>query len=135
MFNMSTAVRNARAQVLITALDAAAGAGEVRIYSGTKPAAGAALSGNTLLGTIALSDPSGVVANGVVTFGSFTDDISADADGTITWARFVDGDGAFVADCDCGVAGSNAALIFNAVTVTNGGVIRILSGTGTEGNS
>jgi len=135
MFNMSTAVRNARATVLITALDAAATAGEIRIYSGTKPAAGAALAGNTLLGTLALSDPSGVVANGVITFATVSDDTSADADGTITWARFVDGDGNFVADCDCGVAGSNAALIFNAVTVTTGGVIRITSGTGTEGNA
>ena len=130
-----TSVRNSRGDQIIAALDAGAGAGLIKIYTGTQPATGGALSGNTLLGTLTLSDPSGTMSNGVLTFDTVSDDVSADADGTITWARFTDSDSNTVFDVDCGVTGSGAALTFNAVTVTTGGVIQVTSASITEGGA
>ena len=130
-FDLSTPIKNDRLQVIVDALSNG-GSGEIRIYDGVKPAVGAPLSNNTLIGTHVLSNPAGTIVNGVLTFSTISDDVSADQNGTITWARFVDGNGDFVADGDCGVAGSGALLIYNAVTVTVGGVLRITSGSLTE---
>jgi len=132
-FDLATPLKDARLQVIVGALDAGSAGGTIKLYDGNKPAIGAPLANNTLLGTLTLSDPAGVIANGVLTFSAVSDDVSADADGTITWARFADSDGGFVADGDCGVVGSGALLIFNATTVTTGGVIRITAGSLTEG--
>lgn len=136
MIGLSTTIRNDRAQVILDAIDAGAGAGEIRIYSGTQPATGDALGGtNVLLGTIVLSDPAGTIANGVLTFSPMSDDTSADADGTITWVRIVDSDGNFCVDMDAGISGSGATVVFTSVTVVTGGIIRMLSGSFTEGGA
>lgn len=129
---MITALRNSRLDAIVTAIDAAATAGQMRFYNGVRPATGGAVT--TLVATNVLSDPSGSVAVGVLTFNSINDDISADADENITWARIVDGDDNFVMDMDCGESGSGAEVIFNTVSATIGGVVQILSGSITEGN-
>lgn len=131
----STALRNARLQKIIDALDAAATPGKILLYSATRPATGAAITDQTLLGTITLADPCATISAGVLTFGTFVEDSSADATGTIAWARGEDGDGNFVMDLGCGVSGSGQELIFNTLSVQAGGVIQILSGSLTEGNA
>ena len=131
-FQLVITVKNSRSQQILDALNAGSGAGVIKLYGGTQPATGAVLSGNTLLGVLTLSDPAGTISNGVLTFDTVSDDTSADDNGTITWARFEDSGGVTVGDGDCGVVGSGALLIFNAVTVTAGGVIRITSGSLTE---
>jgi hypothetical protein len=133
--NLSTAIRNARLQVIVDALDSGAGAGKILFYTGPKPAAGAAITTETLLGTCLLSDPAGTIADGVLTFAPITDDISADADGDIVWARGVNSDNVWVLDMDAGNEASSAVLIFNTVVARIGGVIQILSGALTEGNA
>ena len=132
---LDVSIRNSRAQTVVDAIDAGSAAGELKLYTGVRPATGAALSGNTLLGTLTFSDPCGTISAGVLTFDPVADDISADDTGTLTWGRFQDSDGNFVMDADCGVSGSGATLIFNTVSIIAGGVLRITSGVLTEGGA
>lgn len=136
--NFSTALRNSRAQAVIDHIDAGADAvtteGVMHFYNGPRPAAGAAITTETLLASCALSEPSGTVANGVLTFATISDDVSVDADGDVLWCRIVDSDGDWVIDLGCGIAGSGEQIIFNTLTARIGGVLQILSGSFTEGN-
>ena len=137
--NFAEVLRNARAQAVIDTLDAGADGvtttAMMHFYTGPKPAAGAAITTEVLVGSCALAEPSGTVATGILTFNPISDDVSADADDDIAWCRVVDSDGGWVIDLDCGEAASGAAIIFNTVTARIGGVIKILSASFTEGNS
>ncbi|WP_299197991.1 hypothetical protein [uncultured Amphritea sp.] len=82
-----------------------------------------------LLATLTLSQPSGSVANGVLTFDAWTEDSSADASNIASWGRFKDGDGNNVLDGSVGVTGSGAAFIINTTNIVSGGPVRIKSGT------
>lgn len=129
--NFSVEVRNARGLGIVAAIDVT-GAGTIDFFDGTRPAAGGAETNK--LGTCALSVPSGVVANGLLTFSPIGDDLSADADGIITWARFKDSNGNYMIDVGCGIAGSGEEIVFNDTTVITGGSISITSASILEGN-
>lgn len=124
---IDTAIRNAMLEVINTALNAGSGAGTCKIYTGTQPAnANTALSGNILLGTLTLADPAmSAAGSGSISFASITQDSSADASGTATWARFADSAGNTVFDCDVGTSG--ATLNLNTTTIVAGGPIQITS--------
>lgn len=92
------------------ALDAGSGPATAKFYAGTQPAAGGALSGNTLLGTTTLSDPSGSISGRTFTITAPAADPTADADGTATFVRFADSTGAFVMDIPAMSAAAWAAL-------------------------
>lgn len=125
---LATAVRTALATAVLDALDAGSGPGYVEFYTGTKPAGpGTAITTQTKLGTLTLSDPAGAVTSGVLTFSAITQDTSADADGTVTWARFYDSDAVAKADVSVGASGSGADIIMNTVTIVTGGPIQITS--------
>jgi hypothetical protein len=126
------AIRNARLDAIKTAIDAGAGVGTIKVYTGTQPAnADASLSGNTLLGTLTFTDPSAPAASsGVLTFSAITQDTSADATGTATWARIADSTGATVFDCDVGTSG--ATLNLNTTSIVAGGPIQVSSFTLTD---
>lgn len=136
--NFSTTLRTARGQTTINQIDAGGGGltttAMMHFYNGPRPAAGVAITTETLIGSCALSDPCGTVANGVVTFNTISDDVSVDADEDIAWCRIVDSDGDYVIDLGCGLTGSGQEIIFNSVTGRIGGVLQILSGSFTEGN-
>lgn len=113
---------------VVDLIDAGAGAGTIKIYTGTQPADGdAALSGNTLLATLTFSDPAfGATSSaGVATASAITSDTSADADGTATWARIQDSNGVNVFDCDVGTSG--ATINLNSTAITTGGTVSITS--------
>ena len=132
--NFSTAIRNARAQVIITALDTGTAHATLQFYSGIKPAPGVAITDQVLLGTVTFSKPSGTVLNGTLSFDLIASDPVADATGIITWARMLNGNGEFVADMNCGADG-NAVIAFNNLSVQAGGIIMINSGSLIEGNA
>jgi hypothetical protein len=114
-------------------IDAGAGAGTIKIYSGTQPADGdAALSGNTLLATLTFSDPAFGATNtsGVAAASAITSDTNAAATGTATWARIQDSDAANVFDCDVGTSG--ATINLNSVSITSGGTVAITAFTMTH---
>ena len=133
---MNTSLRNARAQKIVDALDAGNGGnglGQFNFYDGTRPATGGLVTG--LLAELVLQNPSASVTNGVITFNSITDDVSANANGTIKWGRLTDSDGTFVMDVSCGITGSGADVIFNTTTAKVGGAVQIISATITEGGA
>ena len=133
MLNMSTALRTARAQAIITAIDTGSSDGTMNVYSGTKPATGDAVTTQTLLGTITFQKPCGTATNGVLSFNT-TANTAVLADGTISWARIKNGNGVMVADVDCGVSGGGATIIFNNLAVIVGGNFSLLTAQIIEGN-
>ena len=129
----NTTLRNNRLSEIATLVDAGASAGLLRIYDGTRPATGGAVT--TLLAELAFSDPAfGVPASGVLTANAINDDTSANADGTATWFRVVDSNGAFVYDGDVGLTSSGADLELASVAVSVGVRVSVTSLTITEGN-
>lgn len=128
-----TSGRNARATAIRDLIDAGSGPGTLKIYAGTVPATGAAITTQTLLGTCTFSDPCGTVTNGVLTFSAITGG-TAVATGTATFARALDSTGTFVADLDAGVTGSGSAIELSTVGIVIGAVLSVTSGTITEAN-
>jgi hypothetical protein len=110
------ALRNSRLDEITTAIGAS---GLLRVYSGTQPATGG--TATTLLAELALSATSApAAAAGVLTFSAISDDASADASGTPTWARLTTSAGAAVVDMTAGVGSGD--LDFNAAIVIAGTV-------------
>jgi hypothetical protein len=128
------ALRNSQLDEITADIDAGSGAGLIRIYDGTRPATGAAITTQTLLATLTLSDPSFPAASsGSMTANSITDDSSADATGTASWFRVVDSDSNFVMDGDVGTSGSDLNL--NSVAITAGVTVSISSFVLNAGNA
>lgn len=125
---LSTAARQAMAEALIAQIDADAGAATLKFYTGTQPAGpGTAITSQTLLGTLTCSDPAATATSGVITFGAITQDSSADADGTATWARMADNSGDAVADFDVTNTAGDGAIKLNTTTIVAGGPILLSS--------
>lgn len=121
----------------ITALiDAGVGAGLLRLYDGTRPAtADTAVSTQTLLAELTLSDPSFPAASGTpgsMVANTITDDPSANASGTATWFRIVDSGGNAVVDGDVGLTAED--LVMDNVVVVAGSSVSVSSATLTAGN-
>jgi hypothetical protein len=126
-------VRTSRVDAIRAAIDAGAGAGLVRIYSGTKPAKGTAPAG-TLLAEIAFADPCGTSSGGVLTFSSMPrTDTSANGTGTAAFFYLTDSTGAFVCDGDIATSGSDLNL--TTTSITTGQPVEITSFTITDGNN
>jgi len=124
---LATPTRNALAQRFQVLLDAGAGNGTIKIYTGTQPAsADDGIGGATLLGTLTFSKPSAPAASGgVLTFSSITQDDAADTTGTATWARIADSAGNTIFDCDVGTSG--ATINLNTTSIVAGGPISVTS--------
>lgn len=122
---IATAARNPMLDALVARMNLGSGPATLKMYSGTQPASGdAALSGNTLLGTLTFSDPAAPAASaGTITFSAITEDAAADVDGTVSFARIQDSDGNNVFDGDVGTAG--AMIVLNTTAIKAGGPIRV----------
>lgn len=121
-------VKNSVLTPLKDAIDAGSGAGTIKIYNGTQPTTAAdAVTTQTLLGTLTFSDPCGTVATGALTMSAITQDSSADATGTATWARIADSAGNTVMDVNVSVTGGGGALQLNTTSIVSGGPILISS--------
>lgn len=114
----ATTLRTARASQIVAAIDAGAGAGKLRLYNGTRPATGGAVT--TLLAELTFSDPCGTVTNGVLTFSAITSDAMADNTGTATWFRIVDSTGAFVLDGTITVTGGGGDITMTSTSIQAG---------------
>lgn len=98
--------------------DAGTSNGIVKFYTGTQPADPSVAATGTLLATVTLGDPAfGAAVAGSKALNAVTPDISADADGTVGWARFYDSDAVdpddAVFDVSCGGIGSGADIEFD----------------------
>jgi hypothetical protein len=125
--SLSAAARSAAANAIVDLIDAGPSAGLINIYSGEMPASPeTAVSSQTLLATLAFSDPAfGDAANGIVTASAITEDSAADANGTATWARIIDSAGTAIMDVDVGLAGTT--IVLNTTSVLIGAAVRVTS--------
>lgn len=107
--NYNTNVKNSRMTAVRDAIDAGAGPGVLQI--GT---AGMA----TVLAEITLGDPSGTIANGVLTFSGFPrNDTAANASGTAAAARIRDSNNTdVVTGLTVGTSGSDINLDTTTIT-------------------
>lgn len=129
------AARNAACAVVTAMVDAGNEAGQLRIYGGPKPAnADAALSGNTLLALLTMSDPAfGAPTNAQAIAALITSDVSADATGTATFFRVGSVNSSVfspVIQGEVGVSGSDLNL--NSVQIAIGGTVAVSSLTYTQ---
>jgi hypothetical protein len=130
----STTLRNAQLDAIDDAMNAGSAGATLKIYSGTRPATGAALSGNTLLATLTFSTTAfGAASGGSITAASITSDSTADATGTASFFRIEDSDSTFIMDGDCGTSGSDLNL--DTTSISAGATVSISSFVITAGNS
>jgi len=127
---MIPALRNARLDAITTFAGAS---GKLRIYSGTRPATGGAIT--TLLAELTLNATfAPAAAAGVLTLNAIASDASADATGTATWARIFKSDGTTIV-LDCSVGTSAADIILTTTSVVAAAAVACTSATITEGNA
>jgi len=107
----------------------------MQFYTAPQPAKGAAITTQTLLGTVVFSEPAGTVAAGVLTFNVISDDSSEDADGPAVWCRVLDGDGAFVMDMPVTDTNGAGPVKMPSTQIYAGGTIHVASAVLTEGNA
>lgn len=133
---INTAARNAAADAVTALINGGAGAGVLRIYTGTQPATPATSPSGTLLAEFTLSDPAFTVAStGVATLDvtpALTD--TGIAAGTAGWCRFCDsteaaGTGLGVIDGSVTATGGGGDLQLNTTTISVGVNVEITSGT------
>jgi hypothetical protein len=120
----SNTMVNAEADAVGNALNS----GYIRVYDGTQPAtADTAVTTQTLLAELRFgADAFGAASNGTITANAITDDSSANATGTATWARILASDGTTV--WFDGTAGTSAAnVILNSVAISAGAAVSISS--------
>lgn len=117
-----TALRNNQLDEITALIDAGAGAGLLRIYDGTQPSNGAAITSEVLGAELTFSDPAFPAASsGSVVGSAITDDSSANATITATWFRVVDSNAVFVMDgpiADLNLSPSNSIAVGVNVAVT-----------------
>ncbi|WP_421211631.1 hypothetical protein [Aeromonas sp. 600479] len=133
MLTYADPLRTSRAQQLATAIDTGSGtSATLTIYTGTRPAPGAAITDQLALVVLKFTHPCAkTVSGGVLTLKPLAEQM-ATASGTPTWGRIADRDGTFVADLDVGVPGSGADLEIPASEFFAGALIRINNATITE---
>ncbi len=124
----STALRNALADSVKTAIDAGAGAGgTIKIYTGSMPATPQDTATGTLLVTLTFPKPSfGAAATGVITANAIPQ-ANAGNSGTAGYARLADCDGNALMDVDVGTSG--ATINLNTTSIVSGGPVVITSAT------
>ncbi len=117
----SRAISTTFCNAIIAALDAGGGDATIKLYTGTMPATPeTAINSQVLLGTCACSYPVGTESGGTLTFGTIDNDVSADATGTATWARFSTVGGTACFDGNVGTVGSGSwiEMVTTAIVAT-----------------
>lgn len=124
VLKLATAARNAAADGVVDLVDAGAGAGTLKIYSGAVPTTGND-EGSGLLATVTFADPAfGAASTGVA---SATDPASVTISSTGTAASFVveDSTGANVFVGDVTATGGGGTLTLATTSLASGGTLDI----------
>lgn len=126
----SRAISTATVNAILAALDGGSSGATIKIYTGTMPTTPeTGIGAQVLLGTCTCSDPAAVESGGTLTFSAITNDSSADATGTATWARYADSSGTACFDGNVGTVGSGAWIEMVTTSIVAGGPIAFTSGT------
>lgn len=129
---LSMAARQARLSALLTLINEGK---KIDFYAGTPPAKPELPTTQTLLASIALATPAGVVGvvDGVATLTITTPrEVQCVQSGVVVWARVFDGDEAGIMDLEVGAIGSNAPVVLSDLRVFSGGELQLLSCTISE---
>lgn len=126
-------VRTSRIDAIRVAIDAGAGAGLLRIYAGSKPGTKGDPPAGLLLAELTCADPCGSSSGGVLTFTVPFSDTAANNTGTASFFYLTDSTGAYVAEGDCAVSGSDLNLITTSIVA--GQPVQVTSMTITDGNA
>jgi hypothetical protein len=127
VIHLAAAARNAAADAVVDLVDAGAGAGTIKIYSGAIPATGDTAESGTLLATVTLADPAfGSAAAGVAT-GTDPASVNAVATGTAGWFRLEDSTGANVFDGDVTATGGGGTMTLSTTSLVSGSPVDITS--------
>ena len=122
-FRLSDSAAQVQAEAFLTDLGAGA---YVEVYTGPLPAsANAAITTQTLLGTLTLSATPGTATDGVATLNAITQDAAADAGGTMAFARWCRADDSVKCDMAISDMEGIGPMKFNVLTVVEGGPISI----------
>lgn len=127
VLRLATATRNACADAAVDLIDAGAGAGTLKIYSGAVPANGDTEGTGTLLATVTFADPAfGSAASGTA---SATDPAAVTGVAAGTAASFVieDSTGANVMVGDVTATGGGGTLQLSTTTISAGVTVDITS--------
>jgi len=134
---MTYSIANAQAievcDAVVDSVDAGASNGVLRIYSGTPPAnADAALSGNTQLAELAMSEPAfgnavDVTPGARATANAISDDTSADNAGTATFFRILDSDLTVRLQGSVTGTGGGGELEINSTAISAGATVSVSS--------
>lgn len=126
---VSNAARSSLADALRLLVDGGAGAGKIRVYSGTQAVGpDTAIGAQVLLAEFTLVDPSfGAAVNGVTTLLSVPRSTTGLAAGTATWFRVLDSNN--VAIVDGAVSTSGAEMNLNTTTISVSVAVDLTSGT------
>lgn len=132
---LATTARNVSADAVVDLIDAGAGAGTVKIYTGSQPADGDTEAAGSLLATVSFADPAfGAASSGVATA---TDPAGVTATGTGTAGCFVveDSDGNNVFNGTVTATGGGGDLELATTSISSGVTIDITSFTYTQPGS
>jgi hypothetical protein len=132
IIRLATAAATAACDTVVDRIDAGAGAGTVKVYSGTLPADGDTTPAGTLLATITLADPAFGAASSIdatVSRAVMTDPAAVNwsASGTAGCYIVEDSTGANVWVGNAGVSGGGFSLEFSSVTAVSGSPVDITS--------
>lgn len=131
--SISNVAARAAADAVVDLVDGGAGAGLLRIYSGTIPAdADTALGAQVLLAELTMSDPAfGAAADanpgGRATASAITGDTSANATGTASFYRMVDSTGVTIVQGSVTATGGGGDLQLNSVAIQSGAAVTVTS--------
>lgn len=105
--------------------------GKLKLYDGTKPSPGAAITTQVLLAEILFNDPCGTVSDGVLTL-TFEGETQALATSDVTWCRITDSDNVFVIDADVTDTSGSGAVKIDSIHLYEGGLVRVSTATISE---
>lgn len=120
------AVRDIRLAAFAVVLDSATTPGKLRIYTGPRPGAGISITTEILLAEIIFEKPSvDSIVDNVLTFKE-VEDVLAVGTGEPVWARFLNGDGVWVADADVSDdPGDFPGVLIDTLAVYAGGQVSV----------
>lgn len=118
-FSVPTSVFDSRLTALKDLIDFGSGAGHVKIYTTPQPAAGAAITTQTLLLDFTLNDPCGSITNHILTF-TLPESVLCLNDGDAIWGRITASDGTWCLDGDAGLNNSNSFFRLDRIDLLTG---------------
>lgn len=125
---ISTTARNAACDAVVDLVDAGAGAGKLRIYTGTQPATADTAASGTLLADATLIDPAfGAAATGTATLADPAA-VTGSSAGTAGWFRVLDSNNNTVFDGSVTATGGGGDLQLSNTSIAVGQTVDISAG-------